>query len=415
MKRLLLFLLLLTPSLSFGQDTMNVMFYNLYRFPTSPPANREFLLRRIIDTVQPDLLMTCELVNELGADHILNTSFEDMPDSFARTLFINSPDTIDPLQQMVFYNTRKLILIHQEALITLVRHINHYTFLLHTPDLSTDSVFIEVFVTHLKSSTGVGNEQFRLGMVDTFVNALSEIPQNHHVLFAGDFNLYNSSEPAYQKILDSTNHIRMLDPINTPGDWHDNASFSNIHTQATRITAAGFGIGGASGGMDDRFDFIMMSKNNKDNPEFEYIPNTYKSFGNNGDCFNKRIDDLNSDGQYSLSIRQILYNMSDHAPVVMQFQTEKHFVSSIHNVSEKTALLQLLNGNLIANYLNLKINIKGIQNKILIYSLSGKIVKIIPVPESGGLLHLDVQDLAQGLYFLKLAKFKNSTMKFIKR
>src|SRR5690606_27166827 len=103
---------------------------------------------------------------------------------------------------------------------------------------------------------GAANRQLRLSMVNSFVNALGAVPPDRPVLFAGDFNFYNSDdEPGYQKIIDTTNPIVMVDPIGRPGHWHDNESFSDIHTQATRTSAAGFGIGGATAGMDDRFDF----------------------------------------------------------------------------------------------------------------------------------------------------------------
>jgi len=415
MKRFILLLFLVLPFLSFGQDTLNGMFYNLYRFPTSPPANREYLLKSIIDSVRPDLLMACELVNEQGADRVVDISFGDMPDSFSRAAFVSSPDSADPLQQMVFYNTRKLILVRQEALLTFVRHINHYTFVLHTPDIASDSVFLDVFVTHLKSSAGAVNEHLRLEMVDTFVKTLQHIPPNHHILFAGDFNFYTSGEPGYQKILDSANAVLMVDPLNQPGNWNNNPQFSGIHTQATRISAAGFGIGGASGGMDDRFDFIMMSENSRTDPECHYIPGSYKAFGNNGDCFNKRIDDLNSYGPYSLSIRQILYNMSDHAPVIMKLKTDKKFVTAIKEKSKPPALLQFPEGNQAHRYLSVQLGRDIKNDHLLLYDISGKLLKSIPLHPQTRNLHIDVSTLAVGWYFLKLARRPGSAAGFIKR
>ena len=52
----------------------------------------------------------------------------------------------------------------------------------------------------------------------------------------------------------------MADPINTPGSWNNNEDFRGVHTQSTRTSSSGFG-GGAGGGLDDRFDFIMVSQN----------------------------------------------------------------------------------------------------------------------------------------------------------
>ena len=50
---------------------------------------------------------------------------------------------------------------------------------------------------------------------------------------------------------------RLFDPIDRIGNWHNNSSFSDVHTQSPRTAQFG---GGASGGMDDRFDFILFSK-----------------------------------------------------------------------------------------------------------------------------------------------------------
>ena len=61
-----------------------------------------------------------------------------------------------------------------------------------------------------------------------------------------------------KKLLDPTNRIRLRDPINTPGDWNS-SSFQpkSVLTQSTRASSI-FGDG-AGGGLDDRFDFVLLS------------------------------------------------------------------------------------------------------------------------------------------------------------
>src|SRR5690606_11083537 len=99
-----------------GLDSLRLMFYNVYRFPVKVPAGRELLLRHIVDEVRPDLLMVCEIVNEQGADLILENAFTTLPDSFRRAVFHYSRAAQDdPLQQMVFFNARKLQLIDQQV------------------------------------------------------------------------------------------------------------------------------------------------------------------------------------------------------------------------------------------------------------------------------------------------------------
>lgn len=266
MKRTALFLAFIVCISVFAQETINAMTYNLFYFPSSLPANRELILRDILDEYQPDLFMVCELETEVGADLILNSSLANQSATFSRAVFY--PDTSSSstsLQNMVFFNTEKLVLINQQILPTDYRDISQYTFRLNTLEQDTNPIHLEVFVAHLKSSTGTANQQARLAMVEVFTNALETITNpNSYVLFTGDFNLYTSSEPAYQKIISLDNAIRMIDPINAVGSWHDNANFQYLHTQCTRVSNSGFGGGqasGASGGMDDRFDFIMMSQN----------------------------------------------------------------------------------------------------------------------------------------------------------
>ena len=99
----------------------------------------------------------------------------------------------------------------------------------------------------------------------------------------GDFNLYHSSEASYQLLL-STNPNpvgQLFDPINMPGDWTQNPSFAAIDTQSPRTQSFG---GGATGGMDDRFDFILVSAALMDTAGTYAMPETYHAFGNDGEA-----------------------------------------------------------------------------------------------------------------------------------
>lgn len=410
-----LLLLLLFPLSISAQEPIKVMFYNIYRFPEKPPAHRENILKEIINTYRPDLFMVCELISENGADRILNTALQTPSGDFKRAVFVPTlSDFSDPLHQTVFYNRHKFTLVKQYTYPTTVRDINRYTFVLNALDLNADSVYLEVFVTHLKSSEGPANKQLRLGMIDTFVAALHQIPADRHVLLAGDFNFYNADdEPAYQKITDPANPIVMVDPIAAPGNWHDNEQFKDIHTQATRISAEGFGVGGATGGMDDRFDFIMMSENFRTDPTLYYVENSYKAYGNNGNCFNERIDAYHCDGVYSLELRQHLYNMSDHTPVIMQLQTNKQFLA-VNNL-QKQNILAFAGSNLTDDFITLNINEPGKISFLYLYNSLGQLCKKSRVPISDRQVKLYVSDLAAGFYYIKTDIPSAEALKFIKQ
>lgn len=418
MKKILTIVCLVAASFVHAQTgNIRAMFYNLYRFPDNPPAKREFILKEIFNDYRPDLFMTCELIREAGADRILNTALQTENFNYARAAF--TPTAVyldDPLQQMVFYNQDKLTLIRQEALPTQVREINHYTFILNTIDAATDSVWLDVFVTHLKASDGAENIIARAKMIDTFVKALTLIPTSHHVLLAGDFNFYSAyTEPAYQKIIDPSNAIVMLDPIGQPGNWSDNDTFKAIHTQATRTSADGFGIGGATGGLDDRFDFIMMSQNLKQSPGLSYVPGSYKAFGNNGNCFNKRIDDYECEGPYSLELRKRLHNMSDHLPVVMQLQTGKKFLSI--KEQQDRPVLSFPEGNMAGAWLPIIADPARLQKGAVISVYNGLGQKIYSLQYDGrtNALLLPTGGMASGLYYLRISGQGQSGFKFLKR
>ena len=104
------------------------------------------------------------------------------------------------------------------------------------------------------------------------------------------------------------NQMGLMDPISTPGNWHNSSSYSLVHTQSTR--SSNESDGGASGGMDDRFDQLLISSG------FDYIEDSYTSFGNDGNHFNSSINSGNNSA-VSNSMANALYNASDHLPVYM--------------------------------------------------------------------------------------------------
>lgn len=414
MKKIITTLLFCISLVSYSQETLNAMFYNVFKFPNSLPQDRQLILRDILDEYQPDLFMVCELVSEQGADLILNTSLQNQVDSYARANFVaDLSKPSDPLQNMVYFNTRKLTLVNQQTLPTVYRNIDHFSFELNVE--SNDPIYLEVFVAHLKSSTGPANRQMRFDMVEVVTQELQNLTQpNTHVLFAGDFNFYNSTEIGYQQILNPANAIKLIDPINAPGSWQDNASFSYLHTQSTRESSAGFGGGanaGASGGLDDRFDFIMMSENFNTSARFSYVNGSYQAYGNNGNCLNKSVNDATCTGTYSLTLRNNLYNMSDHLPVVMQFQVNEPLATQTF---DKKSLMWFESSNITDSELIIGIAAEtNTSDKLSIYNSLGQMVQIIDITNQSSVI-IDASHLKSGIYFVKM-QGQSEVLKFIKK
>ena len=396
-----------------AQETINTMFYNLLDFPEAPPSNRADILKTIIDNYQPDLFMVCELQSEDGANTILNTSLQTSDNRYMRADFVlNQSTTFTGLQQLVFYNSKKLILDSQDEIINRVRDINHYAFRLNTSDAATNPIYLDVYVAHLKSSQGIENEQLRADMASELTNALESLPTDRFVLFAGDFNLYTSNESAYQELLDPTNAIVLKDPIDRAGNWHINTSFQDIHTQSTRISNSEFNNHGAGGGLDDRFDFILISENLQSSPELKYVEDSYKAYGNNGNCFNNDINSSTCSGtEYSESTRENLYNMSDHLPVVMQLQTDQ--VLNLSDNLESKNYIHFKNGNIITNSIMLEIDPIILDNKIVLYNSMGQKIRSTIVNKTT--MQIDATNLSGGIYYIVLQNsISASPLKFIK-
>ena len=414
--RFILFLLIFVSMFSVKSQTpFKVMSYNLLNYPTAPPQNRNMILKDILNVYQPDIFMVCELESEEAANDILTFSLNGIGKNYQKATFVyNQSDTgpYSSLQQELYFNSDYFTLTNQEEILTYIRDINHYTLLLNTSTQTNNPIYLEIFVTHLKASQGTTNEQTRLQMVTQFTNTLSNLNPNSYVIFAGDFNFYTSSESGYQKILDNSNHVVMKDVLNqnnTLQSWHTNYNFRAIHTQATRTSTSEFNGYGAGGGLDDRFDFITFSENILNSSDINYVNGSYKSFGNNGNCYNKRIDDASCTGNYDFTLRSNLYLMSDHLPVVAELESATTLA-----IPENTVLSNLFhftNGNIAQNNIHYKVEHNLVGSKMTIYNQLGQ--KITTTILTDKATTLNTSFLEKGIYYLQIENYPK-TIKFVK-
>ena len=242
-----------------AQETIKTMFYNLLNFPDISP-NRIDDLELIITDYQPDIFMVCELNDVFGAGVILSRLQTINPNYAQATFFTNTSDDafgdFDDLQNLIYYDSSKFILEGQDIIQTTIRDFNRYTLKLNSVNQTTNPIRLEVFVGHLKAGNTPEDEVKRFLMVEQLTSYISTLDANSYVLFAGDLNLYTSNDITFDKLTNPSEHIPLVDPINRLGDWNNNSSFVDIFTQSTRTQS---GLGGASGGFDDRFDFILTS------------------------------------------------------------------------------------------------------------------------------------------------------------
>src|SRR5690606_10368596 len=134
------------------------------------------------------------------------------------------------------------------------------------------------------------------------------------------FNFYNT-EDAYFNFIESQadNDGQAWDPLNPNGlsqNWSSNSTFAAFHTQSPHNNSSGAPPGAISGGLDDRFDFLLISSSLHDDVGQDYIPNSYKAYGNDGNHFNDDINDPPMIPEGS-TIANALHAASDHLPVYL--------------------------------------------------------------------------------------------------
>ncbi len=398
----LLFLLLIFKTAA--QTQLKLMSYNLLHYPTGTGGDRSDALRYVLNDYQPDIFMACEIENETGANEILDYCLGSQ--NYASATFSYNHSGNYYLQQLLFYNKYKFELVQTTYLVTTVRDINHYTLILNAGN-ATDSVYIDIYIGHLKAGNYSNDPQIREAMVNVLLNDLSNIPSGHFVVFAGDFNFYSATEPAYQNLLNPANAVVFKDPIDRPGSWHNNVNFKDIHTQSTHALNENNFVGG---GLDDRFDFILLSEDLMNSPVLHYINGSYAAYGNNGNCFNHSIVSSYCQGTtYDFTLRQNLYNTSDHLPVVLTLETplvlkEPEYIC--------TSDFSIAEGNIVYSGFHILSSVIGVFD-LNIYNTTGQLVKNFDNCQNAD--YIDVSDCASGIYFITIQDLNNQQfIKFVK-
>ena len=294
-------------------STVRILTYNLLNYEDE--NNREGDYVMILDLVEPDLIIAQEIIGQTGYSHFQS----DVLDVLEPNTWSSAPFTNQSAQQDIalYYKSDIFTFIGTNVVYTAqssgTRDVIEWV-MLH----NLSGVEFNVYGVHLKASSGSSNANQRLQETTILRNHLNNLAPNFFIV-GGDFNIYSnnsSSEPAFDMLTSSSddNDGQMFDPINRIGHWHNNSSYSDVHTQSPRTSSFG---GGANGGMDDRFDWLFVSQSilDQDSP-MQYVEGTYWAVGNDGNHFNDAINDGNNNS-VSEEIADALHDASDHLPVYM--------------------------------------------------------------------------------------------------
>ena len=390
MRRILLPILALALVVQASAAELTMVTYNLLNFPGSTGTQRSPYFRTVIESVGPDFMVCQEVESYNGRDQFLDNVLDVVePDAWTVGPFHDGFDT----DRALFYKSDRLEVLDNGWLDTTLRDIDWW----HLRHIDSQQEF-RIFTVHLKASQGDDNEQRRLAEVTVLRNFLVTLPSDLPVIVAGDLNIYESAEPAYVLLM-APGTAQLHDPIQQPGVWHNNLAFAAIHTQSTRTASFG---GGANGGLDDRFDQILVSDEWLDGEGIEILPDTYAAYGNDGQHFNQAIiDGVNL--VVTPEVANALHESSDHLPVrvVLSIPSAPVAVAPTLPPASLAAWPNPFNPTV-----SLRVEQPGAgPTDLVVYDLGGRAVATLwrgHVPTPGEVVTWQPQALPSGVYIVRL-------------
>ncbi|NMB81040.1 MAG: T9SS type A sorting domain-containing protein [Ignavibacteria bacterium] len=315
MKKILstaLFLLLCTSQLFFPQNKVRIMTYNILNYTNSENDSRNIYYKKIVTAVKPDILVLQEVKTASSVSQFLSRALNS---KYNAGTFIPNQATNETNNALFYKDSLFTFIANYPVVITpnpgqTERDISEFK-LVH--NFSKDTIII--YSAHLKSSPGADNEQRRLKEVTTLLGRTSKLSSKSYYMIVGDFNLYSSLEPAYIKLTDAESPGYFVDPTPITGVFN-NRDYSAHHTQSTRWP--NLPDGGANGGLDDRFDFLLISPSLMGNSKVKIVNGSYTAFGNDGQHYDRSINDAGNSA-VGQEIADALYYGSDHLPVYADF------------------------------------------------------------------------------------------------
>lgn len=165
-----------------------------------------------------------------------------------------------------------------------------------------------IYSSHFKADYGYESE--RESEANAVRNDADALGNGNFIIYTGDWNVYSNSEPAFLRFFDNGNG-KATDPV-----------FAKQFSILSDTQSPHDGSGGlVTGGMDDRFDFQLMTEELSDGLGFDISYGEYRAFGNDGHHYNLAINDGYN---YYFSANEqskanSLAKASDHLPVVVDY------------------------------------------------------------------------------------------------
>ncbi len=291
-------------------------------------------------TMRPDVLVAQEIMSAAAQTALLN-ALNTAPGSsgtWASAPFTDGNDT----DNAFFYRTDRLSLVASTIIGTggnsplPPRDTKRYD--VRLLGYSVLQPKLAIYSGHFKAGTAPDDESRRLAEAFRIRNNAQALTGFDGFMVVGDFNTYSSSDDSFVKLTgsESNNTGRFFDPIATSGNWDGLSSFRFVHTQDPS----------GAGGMDSRFDFLLLCQSLVDGQGFEYVGNpslaystltwndaahSYRAWGNDGSSFNNVLT-VTGNAMVGATIAQAIRNAATtsggHIPVFLDLRVPAETAAS---------------------------------------------------------------------------------------
>jgi endonuclease/exonuclease/phosphatase family metal-dependent hydrolase len=309
-KNLLIAIYLLVVSISFSQEQLRLMSYNILNYPNSRNGSSIAVIephyKNIINKINPDLLVVVEMVQQSGVTQFLNNVLGSDYAAANVTIKGTNSSGYDGNDCAFYYKPSKVKLIETKEISARTRVISSFKVVSNS---SNDTLII--LGVHLKAndynSDNVLNQQKRTDAVISLRKETDRFNPKTNFLVCGDFNIFSSDEQAFQKLVDKTNSGYVIDMTNSIGNWSGDPKFSSVCTHSSTK-------------LDTRLDMILISQSLVEKGGVDYVDGSFKIFGNDGNQFNKNV--ANTSNAWFINEPQLAVSVttaSDHLPIYADF------------------------------------------------------------------------------------------------
>jgi len=316
--------LLMAPT---AAHALRVVNYNLLNYPGSSGPARAPYYRTVLTPLDADVIVVEEMISSAGATEFLNEVLDVMePGQWATIPFIDVGGETD---SHIYYKPAKVaVLGHWVFFPDLANQLRYiHVFRLQPVGYSSGAAELRIYSAHFKASDTSTDRARRLAEATGLRDSMNAMPTGTHAIISGDLNFYRASnETAYWKLQeDQVNDIGRVYDVLPSGEWHDGASYAPYHTQSPCKDGT-CASGAATGGMDDRFDFILPTLNLGTGQGLAVIPGTMIPVGNDGLHLNLNITDAPTIPE-GASYATALKLASDHLPLRVDLQLPAEIVA----------------------------------------------------------------------------------------